>query len=61
MFKECCSTVFSLNSLQGNENFLAWCTNTDRSIIQWKDLGINHNSSLLLKPSPNFRTLSKSV
>ena len=43
---ECCSTIFSFNSLSSNKKFLA----TD-NIIQWKDLENDHAGSLSLKPS----------
>ena len=48
---ECCSTIFPFNSLSSNKNFLAYCTNTDSNITQWKDLENDHNNSLSLKPS----------
>ena len=48
---ECCSTISSFNYLSSNKNFLACCTDTDSNIRQWKDLGNDHDSSLLLKPS----------
>ena len=48
---EYCSTMFPFNSLSSKKNFLACCTSTDRNIMQWKDLGSDHNSLLLLKPS----------
>ena len=35
---DCCSTIFSFNSLSSNINFLACCTNTDSNITQCKDL-----------------------
>ena len=33
---ECCSKIFPFNSLSCDKNFLAYCTNTDSSIMQWK-------------------------
>ena len=54
---ECCSTIFPFNSLSGNANFLACCTNTDSNNTQWKDLANDHASSLLLKPSSNLELL----
>ena len=54
---ECCSTIFSFKSLSSNKNFLAWSTNTDSNITQWKDLENNHNSLLSLKPSSNLELL----
>ena len=36
---------------------LAYCTNTDSNIIQWKDLENDHASSLSLKPSSNLELL----
>ena len=57
---ECCTTIFSFNSLLSNENFLAYCTNIDSNITQWKDLGRNYNSSLSLKYSSNLGLLVRS-
>ena len=54
---ECCSTIFSFKSLSSNKNFLAWSTNNDSNITQWKDLENNHNSLLSLKPSSNLELL----
>ena len=54
---ECCSTIFSFNSLASNKNFLVCCTNTDSNITQWKDLENDHNSSLPLKPSSKLELL----
>ena len=54
---ECCSRIFPFNSLISNTNFLACCTSTDIKNMQWKDLGSDHNSSLLLNPSPNLELL----
>ena len=54
---DCCSTIFSFNSLSKNKNFLAYCTNTDSNITQWTDLKQDHNSSLSLKPSLNLELL----
>ena len=39
---DCCSTIFPFNSLSSNKNFLAFCTNTDSNIIQWKDVENDH-------------------
>ena len=33
---ECSSKIFPLNSFSCDKNFLACCTNTDSSIMQWK-------------------------
>ena len=33
------------------------CTSTDSSIIQWKDLENDHDSSFSLQPSPNLALL----
>ena len=51
---------FSLNSLSSNKNFLACCSSTDSdsNFKQLKELGNDHNSSLLLKPSPNIELLA---
>ena len=54
---ECCRTIFSFNSLSSNKNVLACCTSTNSNIMQWNDLGNDHNGSLLLKPSPNLELL----
>ena len=56
---ECCSSIFAFNSLLSNKNFLACCTSTgsDSNFIQLKELENDHNSSLLLKPSPNLEIL----
>ena len=54
---DCCSTIFPFDFLSSNKNFLACCTNTDSNIPQWKDLENDHDSSLLLKPSPNLELL----
>ena len=54
---KCCSTTFSFNSLSSDKNFQICCTSTDSKIMQWKDLGSDHNSSLLLKPFPNLELL----
>ena len=50
---ECCSSVFSFNSLSSNKNFLTCCTSSDSDsdFIQLKELENDQNSSLLLKPS----------
>ena len=53
----CCSTIFLFNSLSSNKKFLAFCTNTDNIITQWRDLEHYHNSSLSLKPSLNLELL----
>ena len=48
------------NSLLSNKNFLADYTSaacTDSNITQREDLGSDHNSSLILKPSPNLELL----
>ena len=44
-------------SLYCIECYRAICTSTDSNIMQQKDLGNDHNSSLLLKPSPNLNVL----
>ena len=54
---ECCSKIFPSNFLSCDKNFLACCTNTDSSIMQWKELKSAQNSSLLLKPTPNLELL----
>ena len=56
---ECCSSIFPFNSLSSNKNFLTCCTSTDSdsNFIQLKELESDHNSSLLLKPSPNLELL----
>ena len=56
---ECCSSIFPFNSLSSNKNFLTCCTSTDSdsNFIQLKELENDHNSSLLLKPSPNLELL----
>ena len=50
---------FSLQLLINNKNFLNCCTSTDSdsNFIQLKELENDHNSSLLLKPSPNLELL----
>ena len=53
---ECCSTIFSFNSLSSNKNFLTCCTSTDIK-IQWNDLENDHDSSLSLKLSLNLELL----
>ena len=52
--KEFCSKIFSFNSLSCDKNFLACCTITNSSIMQWDVLKSAQNSSLLLKPTPNL-------
>ena len=52
-FIKCCSAIFPFNSLLTNKNFLGYCN----SIKQLKDLGNDHDSSLLLKSSPNLELL----
>ena len=54
------STICPFNSLSGNKNFLACCTNTDCNITQWKDLENDLDSSLILKLSSNLFTIFKS-
>ena len=56
---ECCSSIFPFNSLSSNKNFLTCCTSndSDSNFIQLKELENDHNSSLLLKPSPNLELL----
>ena len=54
---ECCSTIFSFNSISSNRNFPACCTNTDNNTTQWIDLENDYNSSLSLKPSSNLQLL----
>ena len=56
---ECCSTIFPVNFLSKNKNFLVCCTSADSNIMQGKDLESDHNSSLLLKPSHNLELLVK--
>ena len=51
------STICPFNSLSGNKNFLACCTNTDCNITQWKDLENDLDSSLILKLSSNLELL----
>ena len=53
-FMELCSTLFPFNSLLSNKKFLACCISSDSNIVQSKDLGNDHDSLLLLKPSPNL-------
>ena len=53
---ECCSTIFPINLLSSNNTLLA-CTGNDSNFIQLKELENDHNSSLLLKPSPNLALL----
>ena len=50
---ECCTAISPFNSLSGNKNSLACCTNSDSNITRWKDLENNYNSSLSLKSSSN--------
>ena len=56
---DCCSSIFPFNSLSSNKNFLTCCTSpdSDSNFIQLKELENDHNSSLLLKPSPNLELL----
>ena len=54
---EFCSTIFPFNSISSNKTFLAGCASSDNKIMQRKDRKSDHNSSLLLKPSPNFGPL----
>ena len=54
---ECCSKIFPFNSLSCNKSSLACCTNTDSSIMQWKELKSAQNSSLLLKTTPDLELL----
>ena len=49
---ECCSTIFPFISALSKKGFQAFCASTESNIMQWKDLESDHNSSLLLKPSP---------
>ena len=49
--------LFPFNSLPSNKNLLTYCSNTDGNIMLQKDLAIDHNRSLLLKPSPNLKLL----
>ena len=48
---ECCSTIFSFNSLSSNKNFLTCCASTNSSIMQRNNLENDHDSLLSLKPS----------
>ena len=54
---ECCSTILPFDSLSSNKNSLAWCTNTNSNITQWRNLENDHDSWLLLKPSSNLELL----
>ena len=45
------------NSLSSNKSFPACCTGSDSNFIQLKELENDHNTSLLLKPSPNLELL----
>ena len=54
---ECCSKIFPFNSLSCDKNFLACCTNTDSSMMQWKGQKTAEISSLVLKPTPNLELL----
>ena len=54
---ECCRIIFPFKTLSCNKCFLACSTSTDTNNIQWKDVGSDHNSSLLLKPLPNLELL----
>ena len=54
---ECCSTIFPINSLTSNKNFLDCCTNTDNNSTHWIDLENDNNSSLSSKPSSNLELL----
>ena len=53
----CCSRIFPFNSLSCYKNFLAYCRNTDSSIMQWKGQKTAEISLLLLKPTPNLELL----
>ena len=53
---ECCSRIYPFNSLSINKNLLACCT-TDSNTMQWKYPENDHDSSLLLKLSPNLEVL----
>ena len=59
---ECRRSVFPFNSLSSNKNFQACCSSadSDSNFRQLKKLENDHNSSLLLKPSPN-KTVNKTV
>ena len=48
--------IFPFNFLSCDKNLLACCTNTDSSIMQWKELKSVQNSSSL-KPTPNFNLI----
>ena len=56
---ECCSRNFPFNSLSSTKNFLARCasTDSDSNFMQLKELGNDHKSPLLLKPSQNLELL----
>ena len=54
---KCCSTISPFKSLSSNKKFLDYCTKTNSSITQWKDLENDRDSSLLLKPSSNLGLL----
>ena len=51
---ECCSKIFSFNSLSCDKNFLASCTNTGSSIMLRKGLKTAQKSSILLTSAPNL-------
>ena len=54
---ECCSTIFSSNSLSSNKIFLACYTSTDNNTSQWIQLENDHDSLLSLKSSSNLELL----
>ena len=54
---ECYSTIFPFNSLSSNKSSLVCCIGSDINFIQLKELENDHNTSLLLKPSPNLELL----
>ena len=58
---ECCSAIFSFNSLPSNKNFLYCCTNTDNNSTHCIDLENYYNNSLLFKIFFKSRTFSKPV
>ena len=57
---ERCSSIFPLNSLSSNINFLTCCTSTDSdsNFIQLIELENDHNSSLLLNIMPSMKGIT---
>ena len=58
---KCCSKIFPFNSLSSDKNFLACCTNTNSSIMQWKRQKTAEISSLILNPIPNLKLLANQL